>query len=325
MTPKFIRTTIPERETLGEKLAKKRAALGYDLKETERATKIRVRHLEMMESGKWEDMPPDVYVRGFLKNYADFLRLDAKKVISLYAKERGLKENVKKISNPAPEPPKKKKGKIKMPKVLVTPKRIVIGSALLGALLIIFYIGWQVSILAAPPKLEIANPTDNSKTLEQQLVVEGKTDAGADVFINDVPIGVDPEGGFKEKVSLQDGVNIIKVASKNKLGKITQISRTVLAELKTITVSKPAAEKLSMQLDIGPKSSLIYIEVDGKPISEKNAVMLPGSSQKIVAKEKIEVTVSDGGSVKVTLNGKKMGLLGKTGEKVTKVFDKSSV
>lgn len=322
MTPKFIRTTIPERETLGEKLAKKRAALGYDIKEVERATRIRAKHLEFMEAGEWEMLPPDVYVRGFLKNYAAFLKLDPAKVTRVYVKERGITENVKKISQPALQTPKKPQ-KSKSPKIIITPKRLAIGSAILGALLIILYIGWQVSILAAPPKLEVKAPGENTKVTEQQIIVEGKTDAGADVSINEVPIGVDPEGNFKEKVSLQDGVNLVKVSSKNKLGKTTQITRTVLAELRAIVVRKPVKPKgLEMKLEIGPNSALIYIEVDGKPISEKNAVMLPGSSQKINAKEKITVTVSDGGSVKATLNGKNLGNLGKAGEKITKTYEK---
>lgn len=325
MTPKFIRTTIPEREALGEKLAKKRAALGYDIKEIERATRIRAKHIEYLEAGEWEKLPPDVYVRGFLKNYATFLKLDPVKVTRVYLKERGLKENVKKISVSEAAP--KRTSRIKNPKIIITPKRIAITSAILGALVIVGYIGWQISILAAPPTLEVKSPLDNIKVEEQQLVVEGKTDAGADVSINDVPIGIDPDGNFKEKISLQDGVNLIKVSAKNKLGKSTQTTRTVLAKLKAIaTDNTPKTENLEMKLDIGPNSASIYIEVDGKPISDKNAVMLPGSSQKITAKEKIVITASDGGSVRVTLNGKDLGLLGKTGERIKeKEFNKSSI
>jgi cytoskeletal protein RodZ len=325
MTPKFIRTTIPERESLGEKLAKKRAALGYDIKEVERSTRIRAKHLEYLEAGEWDKLPPDVYVRGFLKNYATFLKLDPIKVTRVYLKERGLRDNVKKISVSEAAPTRV--SKIKAPRIIVTPKRIAITSAILGALAIVGYIGWQISILAAPPSLEVRAPSDNIRVEDQQLVVEGKTDAGADVSINDVPIGIDPDGNFKEKISLQDGVNLIKVSAKNKLGKSTGITRTVLAKLKAIAADTTVkADSLEMKLDIGPNSASIYIEVDGKPISDKNAVMLPGSSQKISAKEKIVITASDGGSVRVTLNSKDLGLLGANGEKIkAKEFNKASV
>lgn len=233
MTPKFTRTTVREKETLGERLAKKRAALGYDIKEAERATRIRAKYIELLEAGNYEKLPPDVYVRGFLKNYANFLKLDPEKVITIYAKERGLKENVKKITEKPKEEPKITR-KREMPKIIVTPKRLIISGALLTAFLIVSYIGWQVSILAAPPKLEVTGPGDNVKVEEESLIVEGKTDPGSDVFINDIPIGVDPEGTFKEKISVKDGVNLIKVTAKNKLNKETQITRTVLAKLKSL-------------------------------------------------------------------------------------------
>lgn len=319
MTPKFTRTTIPEKETLGERLTKKRSALGIDIKEAERATKIRAKYIELLEAGDYEKLPPDVYVRGFLKNYAAFLKLDAQKVLRVYLKERGLKETVKKISNPTAKPLRKKP-----PKVIITPKHLIIGSAILGALSILFYIGWQISILAAPPKLEVTNPKDNSKVTEESLIVEGKTDAGADVFINDVPIGVDPEGNFKEKVSLQDGLNIVKISTKNKLNKTTQISRTILAELAPISsATTPASQDLEMKLDIGPSSNSVFITIDGKELSDKNVLMLPGSSQVLRAKEKIVISATDGGSIRVTLNGKDLGTLGKTGEKITnKTFTK---
>jgi hypothetical protein len=52
--------------------------------------------------------------------------------------------------------------------------------------------------------------------------------------------------------------------------------------------------------------------------------MLPGSSQQLTAKEKISITASDGGSVTVTLNGKLLGKLGTSGQKIKdKVYTKT--
>lgn len=322
MTPKFIRTTIPEKETLGEKLAKKRAALGYDIKEAERATRIRAKHLEALESGSYDQLPPDVYVRGFLKNYAAFLKLDENKVLRLYLKEKGLAEHVKRATSPKTP----LKAKSKPTRVILTPKRLAIGSAILGALAIIAYIGWEVSILAAPPTLSIQNPTDNSKTTEQSIIVTGKTDAGNDVFINEVQIGVDPDGTFKEKVSLQEGVNLIKVSAKNKLQKTAQQSRTVLAKLATVSAQKTTQTGLAMNLSIGPSSDSLYIVVDGKPLSDKNVLMLPGSTQVINAQREIVISATDGGSVRVNLNGKDLGTLGTSGQKVSeKTYNKDAL
>jgi cytoskeletal protein RodZ len=322
MTPKFIRTTIPEKETLGEKLAKKRAALGYDIKEAERATRIRAKHIEALESGQYDQLPPDVYVRGFLKNYSAFLKLDESKVLRLYLKEKGLAEHVKRATSPK-TPIKSKKGPSR---VILTPRRLAVGSAILLALAIVGYIGWEVSILAAPPTLTISNPNDNSKTTEQSIIVNGKTDAGNDVYINEIQVGVDPDGSFKEKVSLQQGVNLIKVSAKNKLQKTAQQSRTILAELAAVTPTNVAQTGLSMNLSVGPGSASLYITVDGKPLSDKSVLMLPGSTQIINAQSQIVVSTTDGGSVRVNLNGKDLGTMGASGQKVTnKTYNKESL
>jgi hypothetical protein len=323
MTPKFTRTKIPEKETLGERLAKKRAALGIDIKEAERATKIRAKHIELLENGDYDKLPPDVYVRGFLKNYANFLKLDQNKVLKIYLKERGLKETVKKItSKPAGSPRPKRKS----PKTIITPRHLVLGGALLSGLAVFIYIGWQISILAAPPKLEIISPKDNSKATEQSIVVEGKTDAGAEVFINDVGISIDPEGNFVERISLQEGVNVLKITSKNKLNKVTQSTITVLAELKSLEASTPGENLLEMSLEIGPRPNSVLIEIDGQKLSTGPTLMAPGTKQTLRAKGEIILSVTDGGSATITLNGKALGALGRDGQSInSKVFNINSI
>ncbi len=315
MTPKFTKTKIKEKELLGEKLSKKRVSLGYEVKDAERAIKIRAKHIEFIEAGEWDKLPPDVFVRGFLKSYARYLKLDSEKVISLYYKERGIQDHIKK----ATIPPDKEEGKKSPPKLVITPKKLTIAGIFLAALCVVIYIGWQVNILTAAPKIELFSPIDNTETKESSIVIEGKTNAGSDVFINDIPIGVDPEGSFSEEVSLQDGINLIKISSKNKLDKKTEITRTVIADLEEAQISNnQTARSLTMKIDVGPNPVSIYIAVDGKAVSGENSVMLPGSSQTIKANGSIIISASDGGSVRITLNNEDLGKLGTSGEKVEK-------
>lgn len=317
MTPKFTRTKIKEKELLGEKLAKKRVSLGYEVKDVERTIKIRSKHIGYIENGEWEKLPPDVFVRGFLKSYSRYLKLDPEKVLSLYYKERGMQEQILKAS--APPVSEKESRKSKKNKIIITPKKLTVLAIAIVAVSVLTYIGWQVSILAAAPKLELTGPGENTETKESSIVVEGLTDAGSNVYINDIPIGVDPEGTFAEEVSLHDGVNLIKISAENKLDKKTEVTRTVVANLEqTILPNKEDPSGLVMKLDIGPNPTSMYIEIDGKAVSGENSVMLPGSSQTIKAKESIVISASDGGSVNVTLNNEDLGKLGKSGEKIDK-------
>lgn len=324
MTPKFIKTSVRKSESLGEKLEKKRASLGYEIKDVERATRIRAKHVEYIEAGDWDKLPPDVYVRGFLRSYATFLRLNPDKVVLLYLKEKGLKTSVARATVAREEAPQKK-GRRK-PKLVITPKTIALASAILIGLSVLLYIGWQVSILTAPPKLELASPGDNQKVTDDSVIVEGATDAGASVYINNVPIGVSPEGDFKETVSLQEGVNLIKISAKNRLDKETEITRTIVAELAEITSSgSEVSDKLSMEIEIGPNSTALYITADGKAVSSEDSVMLPGSTQKVNATTVIVVRASNPESVRIILNGKELGKLGEGEKEVEKEFTAESI
>jgi transcriptional regulator with XRE-family HTH domain len=62
---------------IGRILQQARQERGLSLEEVEQATKIRARHLAELERGNFGVLP-DVYVRGFLKTYADYLQLDGK-------------------------------------------------------------------------------------------------------------------------------------------------------------------------------------------------------------------------------------------------------
>src|SRR3712207_5365237 len=62
---------------IGRILQQARQERGLSLEEVEQATKIRARYLMELERENF-GMLPDVYARGFLKTYADYLQLDGK-------------------------------------------------------------------------------------------------------------------------------------------------------------------------------------------------------------------------------------------------------
>ncbi len=72
---------------LGAYLQRHREEQGLSLEAVEEATRIRRVHLEAIESGRWEGLPPGVYVRGLLKSYAKVLGLSPETVLRMYLKE----------------------------------------------------------------------------------------------------------------------------------------------------------------------------------------------------------------------------------------------
>src|SRR5207247_7295186 len=74
---------------LPERLLAARERKGVDLYRAERDTKIRARYLGALERGEYNELPGDVYTKGFLRNYALYLGLDPDEVVSQWRRERG--------------------------------------------------------------------------------------------------------------------------------------------------------------------------------------------------------------------------------------------
>lgn len=68
----------------GARLRRARLRRGLDLDEIARRTKVNPSYLEFLEEERFADLPPRVYVRGFVLAYATCLGLDAPLVASSY-------------------------------------------------------------------------------------------------------------------------------------------------------------------------------------------------------------------------------------------------
>jgi flagellar biosynthesis protein FlhG len=74
----------PDTEFSGALLRRVRESRGIDLREIAGKTKISAAHLEALEEELFDQLPPLVYVRGFLVELAKFLRLDHAQVARTY-------------------------------------------------------------------------------------------------------------------------------------------------------------------------------------------------------------------------------------------------
>ena len=70
----------------GRDLKNLRESLDIELEEVFQATKISPTALEAIEKDDIDNLPPTIYLKSFLKSYADILQLDAKKIIEGYLK-----------------------------------------------------------------------------------------------------------------------------------------------------------------------------------------------------------------------------------------------
>ncbi len=75
------------KETIGEYLKRERELRQITLEEVVNGTKIALQRLKQLENDQLEDMPAEIFVRGFIKGYAEFIGLNPDEVLLRYEEE----------------------------------------------------------------------------------------------------------------------------------------------------------------------------------------------------------------------------------------------
>lgn len=297
--------------TVGPQLKIRRQALRLSLAQVEVDTKIRGKYLTALEAGDYHKLPNDIYSRGFVQHYANHLGLDGAALAAAYVAERGGLA-VGDTKRPRLERPRR---------LVFTGQVAALGGAGLAVIAVLAYLLWQFSALAGAPRLTIVSP-DGDKSLTGSVIdVSGATTPGSDVSIDDSPVLTDTNGNFSEKVALHDGVNVIRITSKSKLGKTTTVTRNILATLPKsdqaqATVPAAVFDGVAVAISVKDTTSLV-VAVDGKEAWRGTAIA--GWSLVFTGKEDVNITTGDAGATAVTVTnkvvaGKKIESLGKPGE-----------
>jgi hypothetical protein len=71
-------------QTIGERLEEARKRKGISIREAAEATKIRGDYLHKFESNQFDIKLPEIYVRGFIRIYGNFLKLPGEKLVNDY-------------------------------------------------------------------------------------------------------------------------------------------------------------------------------------------------------------------------------------------------
>lgn len=89
----------------GETLYQARANMGVTLKEAEQATRISRHHLAALEEENFGALPPLIYQRGIVRNYATYLRLDPGKLLVMFEESQGSSAGSQRPGYTSPRPP----------------------------------------------------------------------------------------------------------------------------------------------------------------------------------------------------------------------------
>ena len=75
-------------ESVGEYLRRNREAQRMSIEEISRATRVPAASVERIEADQFDELPGEVFVRGFLKSYASAVRLEPDDVLARYTASR---------------------------------------------------------------------------------------------------------------------------------------------------------------------------------------------------------------------------------------------
>ncbi len=135
---------MQEPQRMGERLRAARLAKGVSLEEAAAATRIRRSSLQALESDDFSSLPPPVYTRGFLLNYARYLGLIPEEVMEAYDRQQR-EGGEPSVSEPQDE-------KLRRPSLLSS--KLLLSVVLVIAVGVILNFLYQEFLSAGPAPLE---------------------------------------------------------------------------------------------------------------------------------------------------------------------------
>lgn len=203
----------------GEILKNERILKKISLTKTASRLKTSKQQIQIIEAWDQDNMPSGIYLEGFIKRYAKFLSIDS---ASLIEQINTAQSSVDGAKNPT------KTKAFKSKRYFVLSKATIIFIISMIVLLAFGYIAWQSAIFTAKPRLEVYSPKSGETVNTELTTVEGQVSQTSQVYINGVPVLVEPDGKFKDEVVLQKGSNNIEITAVNNISREAKVRRVVI-------------------------------------------------------------------------------------------------
>ena len=310
----FIRKKVSSL-TFGEKLRKIRNERRISLSEVSRHTQIQLKYLEYLEDGRYDKLPAEVYVRGFLKSYANFLEISEKSLVKMYHRERKIQKSIQEKN--AENNRNKEKEPVRISSFVISSKLVVAAVTICLVLLGSFYLYKEIDRFISIPRLVILSPASESATNDNAISIKGITDRGCEAFINEQPILVDDKGEFNEEVGLQRGLNIITIKSRNRFDKESVQIVSVQADFDEGLAGSGEGglerdeegqqARLKAEIYVSADQVWLSVKADGNLVYSGN--LSPQVKQSFEAEKEISITSGKGNETFVKINGEDKGAL----------------
>jgi cytoskeletal protein RodZ len=124
-------------KTVGQILREERLKKGISLEEVDRVTKIRKKYLELLENNDFPQIGQATTVRGFIKNYGEFLELSTNLLLAIFRRDFAEDKIGQVVLRGLTQPLNQKK-------FFWNPRKTLVLISILFGLLFLGYLGFQV-------------------------------------------------------------------------------------------------------------------------------------------------------------------------------------
>jgi len=335
---------------LGAYLKEERERQELSLDDIQQKTKISVSSLEAIEEGRVNDLPHPVYAKGFIKNYAQCLGLNADELAGTFAQKAGIDEEFEDETEHLQSEFTPIKGRSKWPLV-----SILVSIMLLAALVWLVYdLFWAPAELQTNPQREgasqsIERPEDiqemgKEQKPEEMDLASRNTEEGTK--LNQEEGGGDSEAEFLEenqtKPAPADDRNEAADAAQetseteNHGQQQEQESSSEQAEDSQGTEStspeieqKPVASASSPAPQSSPGDSKHALQIEANEAcwmsasidaKQRDLYLRPGESVTFRFEQALEIKLGNAGGVKLTFDGQAYPLDADSGEVLSLTF-----
>ena len=268
---------------IGDMLRAEREKQNLTVQDIEKGTSIRALYIESIEAGDYSKLPGEVYTKGFIRNYANFLKMDAAAVVKRYMEENH--PDVVAAAETAKEQDAQQSQAAAMP---------------------------ASSVRQQAPSAPKVRPSGSGYATGEDFRqrVESSHKKQNMLLVAAVVLAV--AGGAYYLMSSDDSAATKKPA--------TTTTQQAKAPAPAPAAAKPAAKKAD-GVELAAKFTdrcWTQVVVDGKTVYE--GTMEKGKSETWKGKEKVVITAGNADAIDVTLNSQSLGKLGDKGQVVEKTF-----
>ena len=304
----------------GQILRKNRESKNLSLREVSTALKINIKVLKSIEEGETESLPAKTFVRGFVRSYAKYLKLNVDDIMNTFYEEMGSTQPVSDADSDSEELSFEAGGRSKIWPVSLpflknqsnSIRYIILGSIVVLIFIIIF----------------VKNTVDKYEKervkLSKQEIAE-TTGVNSSAIDETKKLKEDPEKKevIKKELSIKEEIKTTEMKTAKPDENKTEVKAPEI-EKKSEEIKK---EKVKIKkIPSGPQEVIVealdHVEVtfyvDGG--AKKTLTLRPDQIHTFRARSKLKIYVSDAGAINIVHNGRDKGVPGNIGEEKTLNF-----